>query len=109
MSTTLNDPTDQPRLLTESECKDLIRQMNFTMRRVEEIREYLTADSELTKYINKVCEDYKEKIRGRLKPYQEVMIQHTIFALNKLDRGNFYHLPSVIVVYYSSISRCPLC
>ena len=98
MSTTLNDPTDQPRLLTESECKDLTRQMNFTMRRVEEIREYLPADSELTKYINKVCEDYKEKIRGRLKPYQEVMIQHTIFALNKLDRGNFYHLPSFFII-----------
>ena len=107
MSTTLvNDPTDQPRLLTESECKDLTRQMNFTMRRVEEIREYLIADSELTKYINKVCEDYKEKIRGRLKPYQEVMIQHTIFALNKLDRGNFYHLPSLFTI---CVSRRPLC
>ena len=63
--------------------------MNFTMRRVEEIREYFPVDSELAKYINKVCEDYKEKIRGRLKQYQEVMIQHTIFALNKLDRGSF--------------------
>ena len=56
--------------------------------------------------INKVCEDYKEKIRGRLKPYQEVMIQHTIFALNKLDRGNFYHLPSLFTI---CVSRRPLC
>ena len=97
MSTAVNDTTDQPRLLTEGECKDLTRQMNFTMRRVEEIRPYLPADSELTQYINKVCEDYKEKIRGRLKQYQDVMIQHTIFALKKLDRGDFHNFPPVIV------------
>ena len=108
MSTTLNDATDQPRLLTESECKDLTRQMNFTMRRVEEIRQYLTANSELTQYINKVCEEYKEKIRGRLKQYQEVLIQHTVFALKKLDRGDFHNFPPVIV-YYLVISRCSLC
>ena len=108
MSTTLNDATDQPRLLTESECKDLTRQINFTMRRVEEIRQYLRANSELTQYINKVCEEYKEKIRGRLKQYQEVLIQHTIFALRKLDRGNFHNFPPVMV-YYLVISRRSLC
>ena len=108
MSTTLNDATDQPRLLTESECKDLTRQMNFTMRRVEEIRPYLTANSQLTQYINQTCDEYREKIRGRLKPYQDVMIQHTIFALKKLDRGDFPHNPLPRHCYLF-ISWCSLC
>ena len=84
---TNNDSAEEPRLLTEGECKDLIRQMNFTMRRVEEIRPYLVPGSELTLGINEICAEYREKIPDRLKQYQMVMIQHVVFALKKLDRG----------------------
>ena len=84
---TKNDQPEQPRLLTESECKDLTRQMNFTMRRVEEIKPYLVPESDLTEYINKICADYNQQIKNRLRQYQNVMIQHIIFALEKLERG----------------------
>ena len=63
---TNTDTAEQARLLTESECKDLVRQMNFTMRRVEEIRPYLVPGSVLTQYINEICADYTDKIKSRL-------------------------------------------
>ena len=50
-------------------------------------RPYLTSDSVLSEYLTKLCEEFKMKIKNRLLQYQEVLIQHTIFALKKIDKG----------------------
>ena len=102
-----NEPPEERRLLTESECKDLIRQMNFTMRRVEEIRPYLVPESVLTEYINRTCADYNEQIKVRLVQYQNVMIQHIIFALRKLERGCI--IPMLKIIFSPSLYSGVLC
>jgi len=97
----LNAPTP-PRLLTEQECKELTRMMNFIMRRIDEIRPYLTLDSVLSEYLTKLCEEFKMKIKNRLLQYQEVLIQHTIFALKKIDKG------VLCVNVYQKIENTPI-
>ena len=76
-----------PRLLTESECKDLTKMMNFSLRRIEELKPYLQTGSELYSFLTKLSEEYKTKIKDHLLQYQRVLLQHIIFALKKQDKG----------------------
>ena len=54
---------------------------------MENIRPYLTPDSVLENYLSKLREEYKTKLKNHLIQYQKVLIQHTIFALKKIEPG----------------------
>ena len=34
-----------------------------------------------------MCDEYKTKMKNKLVQYQMVLIQHTIFALKKIEKG----------------------
>ena len=69
-------------------------------------RPYLTSDSVLSEYLTKLCEEYKVKIKNRLLQYQEVLIQHTIFALKKIDKGtkksSIHLIVQLFMIIYSN-------
>ena len=51
------------------------------------MRPYFNPDSEVLTFLTKLCEDYRTKIKAHLLQYQKVLIQHTIFALRKIEKG----------------------
>ena len=76
-----------PRLLNEVECKELMKLMNFSLRRIEELKPYLQFESDLYHFLIKLSEEYRIKIKDHLIQYQKVLIQHKIFALKKMEKG----------------------
>ena len=82
-------------------------QTNQTVLKEHELfRPYLTQDSVLSEYLTKLCEEYKAKIKNKLLQYQEVLIQHTVFALKKIDKGNECIIPLQTIYKYKRGLMC---
>ena len=78
---------------------------------MENIRPYLTSDSVLENYFSKLKEEYKTKLKNHLIQYQKVLIQHTIFALKKIEQGKETHICTVylIIIFFTFLLFSQFC
>ena len=78
---------DIPQLLTDLQCKELCKQMTVIIKRLKEVQSQLDKESPLSPHLAKICEDYGRKCDTVLAQYRQVNLPHTMFALNKLEKG----------------------
>ena len=76
-----------PQLLTEQQCKDLVKQIVVIIKRLKEITTQLNSESPLAMALAKICQEYGRKAELELTQYRQVNLPHTIYALNKLESG----------------------
>ena len=76
-----------PQLLTEQQCKDLGKQILAVIKRLNEVQSQLEAESQLSLGLTKICDSYARKNESELSQYRQVNLPHTIYALNKVERG----------------------